>query len=125
MATGEWKSTDKSVTITSPNLVDTLSVDSGVIFDSITNTSGNGLGFDIDSKFSLAVRFNAKDLFNNVTNILKIGNVTLRILNNPLTNKRTLQVVSQESGKVDYPVFLDKIDSNVIIDNNPRELFSD
>lgn len=125
LATGEWKSTDKSITITSPNLVDTLSVDRGVIFDSITNTSGNGLGFDIDSKFSLAVRFNAKDLFNNVTNILKIGNVTLRILNNPLTNKRTLQVVSQESGKVDYPVFLDKIDSNVIIDNNPRELFSD
>lgn len=122
---GEWKSTDKAVRLVSSNLSDKVTLDRGAIFDTTTNTVGAGLGFDLDSKFSLAIRFNAKDLSNNITNIIKIGNVTLRILNNPLTNKKTLQVVSQESGKVDYPIFLDKIDTNVILDDNPRELFSD
>ena len=122
---GEWKSTDKAVRLVSDNLSDKVTLDRGVIFDTTTNTVGAGLGFDLDSKFSLAIRFNAKDLSNNITNVIKIGNVTLRILNNPLTNKKTLQVVSQESGKVDYPIFLNKIDTNVILDDNPRELFSD
>ena len=123
---GEWKSTNELVRIASNNLIDNIPIDSGVIFDAVTNTVGSGIGFTPISKFSLALRFNAKKLTTPYTTILDIGNnLSLRIAPDFVLRKWVLEVVSTSSGLDPYRIKLNKDNSDIILDNNPRELFSD
>ena len=123
---GEWKSTNELVRIASNNLIDNIPIDSGVIFDAVTNTVGSGIGFTPISKFSLALRFNAKKLTSPYTTILDIGNnLSLRIAPDFVLRKWVLEVVSTSSELDPYRIKLNKDNSDIILDNNPRELFSD
>ena len=122
VTTNRWKSTNELASINTNTSVNT-SLDDGIKLGS--SAISTPIGLDVDSKFSLAIRFNAIDIYDSITDILTIGNVTLRISKNPISGNKSLQVVSKEAGKVDYPIFLDKINTNAILDNNPREIFSD
>ena len=124
VTTGQWQSTNGLSNLVSTNILSDTSLDAGVRFNSST-ASSSPLGFNIDSKFSLAIRFNTQDAYTEVSDILTVGNVKLRIASNPVSGNKSLQVVSQEAGKVDYPLFLDNTDTNIILDDNPREIFSD
>ena len=125
LALGKWSSTDSVSSFESINIPSTLSKDSGFIPNSQISTTGTGFDFDLNNSFSLSARFKVRDSYSGFNDILSIGNITLRVARNPLTLRNSLQVVSQEDGKIDYPVFLDKIDTNVVIDSNPLETFSD
>ena len=126
VTTSKWTSTNGLVDLKSDSIVENTSKDAGISMFVPRSTSGSGLGFDIEDKFSLSLRFKSGSLYGDVNDILTIGNITLRIVTDPLNNKRTLQVVSQESGKEDDPIFLNKIDTNIILDdNNMLEIFSD
>ena len=122
---GKWTSTDSLVRFESSVIRKGVLSDTGIVFDKSYATLGSGLGFNIADNFALSLRFKPGKLFSSANNILTIGNVTLRVVSNSLTAKKELQIVSQASGKTDYPVFLDKSDRNVILDNNPLEIFSD
>ena len=122
----KWTSTNGLVDLKSSSIVENTSKDTGISMFLPQSTSGSGLGFDIEDHFSLSLRFKSGSLYGDTNDILTIGNITLRIAADPLNNKKTLQVVSQESGKDDYPIFLNKIATDIILnDNNMLEMFSD
>ena len=120
-----WISTNNNSRFELSETFNNISGDSGVILKSPISTRGTGLDFKVNSSFSLSLRFKTNRTYAESNDILTIGNITLRIANNPLTGAKTLQIVSKESGKIDYPTFLDKIDTNIILDNIPNEIFSD
>ena len=122
---GKWESTDNLVSFQSNVIGENVISDNGVVFDTSTTSLGSGLGFNIATNFALSLRFKTGKLFSTADNILTIGNVTLRVVTNSETSKKELQIISQESGKTDYSIFLDKIDTNIILDDNPLEIFSD
>ena len=122
---GKWESTDNLVSFQSNVIGENVISDNGVVFDTSTTSLGSGLGFNIATNFALSLRFKTGKLFSTADNILTIGNVTLRVVTNSETSKKELQIVSQESGKTDYSIFLDKIDTDIILDDNPLEIFSD
>ncbi len=124
LTSGTWLSNNGFSRFDSPSIVNDTSKDVGVIFDSIIETSGTSFNFSLNDSFTLSTRFKVSNVFQN-SNILTIGNITLRIVKDAATRKNILQIVSQESGKIDYPISLDKADTNVILDANPREIFSD
>ena len=127
LTNGKWKSTDGLNRFESNVLQDDTLKDDGIKFNSSISSLGSGLGFNINSlnKFSLSVRFKSEKRFSDINNLLTIGNITLRIIRNATNPNGTLQIVSQESGKDDYPVLLDKTDTNIILDDNALEIFSD
>ncbi len=121
---GEWLSTDKRCKFVSSSITKNPLSDTGIILKSPSTFIGDGLGFSPSNKFSLSLRFNAENLISD-TNILKIGNITLRVVNNLLTQKRELQLSYQETGKTPWSVSLDKSNDDIILDENPLEIFSD
>jgi hypothetical protein len=120
----KWTSTNNLVNLESDSIVENTSKDSGILVNVPRSTSGSGLGFNIENNFSLSLRFKTGNLFSTINDILTIGNITLRIAVDTLNNKKSLQVLSHESGNV-RPVFLNKIDSDIILDNDELEIFSD
>jgi hypothetical protein len=123
----KWESTNKLTRFQSSELVENTLKDNGIKFNSPTISVGSGLGFNINSsnKFALSVRFKSERIYSNISNLLTIGNITLRIVRNSSGSNGVLEVVSQESGKTDYSVLLDKTDTNIILDNDVLEIFSD
>tara|TARA_B100001093_G_scaffold302627_2_gene288629 strand:- start:4432 stop:12453 length:8022 start_codon:yes stop_codon:yes gene_type:complete len=120
---GQWSSTSGLIRFRADTVVANTLKDTGVIFRPPAKSVGSGIRLDVSNKFAISLRFKTRDRFESVDNILSIGNITLRIVRDNLVRK--LQIISQESGKPDQTILLDKIDTNIILDDNPLEIFSD